>query len=169
LMNQEAQSCFLKTLEEPKGKTLLILISSKPDVLLPTIFSRCQAIKFLGRPIQYPEKVAEENRILSGLLEVASGGLSEKFKYAKSLDFEKHKLSVILEVFQKYLRYLLLSKMGAGEAGEKSRFSKMPSVLENYPVLKIKKITNLTEDILNKLLFTNVNSKLALEILLMEI
>ena len=46
LMNQEAQSCFLKTLEEPKGKTLLLLISSKPDMILPTIYSRCQQVKF---------------------------------------------------------------------------------------------------------------------------
>src|SRR3989344_4907934 len=45
-MNQEAQNCFLKTLEEPKGKTILILISSHPEVLLPTIISRCQIIKF---------------------------------------------------------------------------------------------------------------------------
>jgi len=45
-MNSEAQSCFLKTLEEPKGKTLLFLISSKPEILLSTIHSRCQNIKF---------------------------------------------------------------------------------------------------------------------------
>lgn len=45
-MNQEAQSCFLKTLEEPKGKTILILISSHPEMLLATILSRCQIIKF---------------------------------------------------------------------------------------------------------------------------
>lgn len=45
-MNTEAQNCFLKTLEEPKGKTILILISSHPEMLLSTILSRCQAIKF---------------------------------------------------------------------------------------------------------------------------
>ncbi|MBU3934732.1 hypothetical protein KKC00_02115 [Patescibacteria group bacterium] len=45
-MNKDAQSCFLKTLEEPKGQTILILISSKPEMLLSTILSRCQIIKF---------------------------------------------------------------------------------------------------------------------------
>jgi len=45
-MNTEAQNCFLKTLEEPKGKTILILISSHPEMLLSTISSRCQTIKF---------------------------------------------------------------------------------------------------------------------------
>src|SRR3989344_1386575 len=47
-MNVEAQNCFLKTLEEPRGKTLIILISPKPDMLLPTISSRCQMLKFFG-------------------------------------------------------------------------------------------------------------------------
>ena len=46
LMNTEAQNCLLKTLEEPKGDTILFLVTSKPDVLLPTIFSRCQTMKF---------------------------------------------------------------------------------------------------------------------------
>ena len=36
-MNQEAQNCFLKTLEEPKGNTLLFLITKSKDMLLSTI------------------------------------------------------------------------------------------------------------------------------------
>jgi len=46
LMNQEAQNSFLKTLEEPKGNTILILISEFPQMLLPTILSRVEKIKF---------------------------------------------------------------------------------------------------------------------------
>ncbi|MBZ9573009.1 hypothetical protein KJA17_02425 [Patescibacteria group bacterium] len=45
-LNTPAQNCLLKTLEEPKGKTLLILISSQPEMLLPTIISRTQILKF---------------------------------------------------------------------------------------------------------------------------
>lgn len=45
-LNEEAQSSFLKTLEEPKGKTLLILITEYPESLFPTILSRVQKIKF---------------------------------------------------------------------------------------------------------------------------
>src|SRR4030042_1240940 len=32
-MNQEAQSCLLKTLEEPSGNTLLFLITERPQML----------------------------------------------------------------------------------------------------------------------------------------
>lgn len=45
-MTPEAQNCFLKLLEEPKGKTLLILVTEYPDTILPTIISRVQVIRF---------------------------------------------------------------------------------------------------------------------------
>ncbi|MEK7562333.1 MAG: AAA family ATPase [Patescibacteria group bacterium] len=163
LMNQEAQNCFLKTLEEPKGKTILILVTSKPEMLLPTIFSRCQTIKFLGRPVQDPKKIDEENKILQDALKVVRCELSEKFKYAKSIDFEKQNAAEIVEVLQKYLRHLLMVKIGINKPDQADEnFLK-------YSAFEIKKIINLTEEILNKLLFTNANPKLALEILLMDI
>jgi len=46
LMTKDGQNSFLKTLEEPKGRTLLILITEAPERLLPTIPSRCEIIKF---------------------------------------------------------------------------------------------------------------------------
>ena len=53
LMNTEAQNALLKTLEEPQGRTLLILLTDQPDALLPTIRSRCRMIRFghLGREL----------------------------------------------------------------------------------------------------------------------
>ncbi len=46
-LNPAAQNAFLKTLEEPPGDTLIVLITSMPQSLLPTIRSRCQEIGFL--------------------------------------------------------------------------------------------------------------------------
>lgn len=45
-MNTEAQNALLKTLEEPPGKSILVLISSRPYALLPTVRSRCLAVRF---------------------------------------------------------------------------------------------------------------------------
>src|SRR5205823_976570 len=45
-LNQESANCFLKTLEEPPPRAVLILIGSTPDRQLPTIVSRCQVIRF---------------------------------------------------------------------------------------------------------------------------
>ena len=45
-MNFSAANAFLKTLEEPCGQVLLILITSQPSALLSTIRSRCQRLTF---------------------------------------------------------------------------------------------------------------------------
>ena len=46
LINPEAANAFLKTLEEPRPDTVLVLTTSTPDALLPTIRSRCQTVRF---------------------------------------------------------------------------------------------------------------------------
>ena len=45
-MNKSSQNAFLKTLEEPPGSTVLILITPNTGGLLPTIKSRCQILTF---------------------------------------------------------------------------------------------------------------------------
>jgi DNA polymerase-3 subunit delta' len=45
-MNNSAQNAFLKTLEEPPKESVIILITSSPTSLLPTIRSRCQMLGF---------------------------------------------------------------------------------------------------------------------------
>jgi DNA polymerase III subunit delta' len=45
-MNAASSNAFLKTLEEPPGEALIVLITSLPQSLLPTIRSRCQEIRF---------------------------------------------------------------------------------------------------------------------------
>lgn len=44
--NATTQNSILKTLEEPDGKTVIILVTSSPDRLLPTIRSRSQQVRF---------------------------------------------------------------------------------------------------------------------------
>ncbi|MDD5569096.1 MAG: DNA polymerase III subunit [Candidatus Pacebacteria bacterium] len=46
LMNLQAENALLKTLEEPRGKSVIILVSAFPDMLLPTVKSRMERIKF---------------------------------------------------------------------------------------------------------------------------
>lgn len=49
-MSEEAANAFLKLLEEPGSHTLIILITSGRDLLLPTIVSRTQQVGFLTVP-----------------------------------------------------------------------------------------------------------------------
>jgi DNA polymerase-3 subunit delta' len=45
-VNVEAQNALLKTLEEPPAASTFVLVTSRPDMLLPTVLSRCQRLRF---------------------------------------------------------------------------------------------------------------------------
>lgn len=49
-LNLAAGNALLKTLEEPPGKALLILITDNPGGVLPTVLSRCQRLHFSALP-----------------------------------------------------------------------------------------------------------------------
>jgi DNA polymerase-3 subunit delta' len=48
-----AQNALLKTLEEPPSSSVFLLVTSKPDLLLPTVRSRCPRLTF--RPLAADE------------------------------------------------------------------------------------------------------------------
>jgi DNA polymerase-3 subunit delta' len=49
-MNTESQNALLKTLEEPTAQAVIVLVASRPHVLLPTVRSRCFQIGFGAVP-----------------------------------------------------------------------------------------------------------------------
>ena len=51
----QAQNALLKTLEEPPSASAFLLVTSRPDALLPTVVSRCPRLRF--RPLD-PNDVA---------------------------------------------------------------------------------------------------------------
>jgi len=59
-MNSFAANAFLKTLEEPPGDSLIILISSNPDRLPDTIRSRCSRLNFTPLSNEACRKVIEK-------------------------------------------------------------------------------------------------------------
>ena len=154
-MTKDAQSCFLKTLEEPKGKTVIVLITSNPDLLLPTINSRCQQIKF-SNDLKSVMSI-EDQKILQDLSRVINLDLAEKFNYAKNINLEEGNFNKILSMLQSYFRNELLSKLGIGEYSQKS-----------YSIEKLKKIIKLIDKINHQSNTYNINQKLALEIILIE-
>lgn len=63
----EAANALLKTLEEPRPRVTFLLLSERPDRLLPTIRSRCQRVRF--RPL--PQAVLEHILTQQGIAEAA--------------------------------------------------------------------------------------------------
>jgi DNA polymerase-3 subunit delta' len=63
-MNEQSQNKMLKTLEEPASFAHLILLSSRPGKLLPTISSRCQLVRFdAPEPGQLAERLVAEQGV----------------------------------------------------------------------------------------------------------
>ena len=59
-MRDEAANAFLKLLEEPPERTVLILTAERTDVMLPTILSRCQRLRFDPLPAEAIEAALVE-------------------------------------------------------------------------------------------------------------
>lgn len=194
LMNSEAQNCFLKTLEEPKGKVIIILVTSYPEMLFETILSRVSQIKFfpvenkeiekyllkigqtkeksrqiallsMGRPGRAMElsqndgKIKESEKIISDLEKICQSDLGSRFLYAKKILSDEEgaslKLKEILEDWLNYFRAMLLDRISNKTSGR-------------YSIQKIKEIILKIQSIYYLISTTNVNQKLALEIVMME-
>ena len=100
-MNQSTANAFLATLESPPARSILIMVSSRPEMLLSTIRSRCQRINFSPLPINVMGRLLEER--LKGLdheqamlLSILSGGklghaLNEDLIEARDRSFDEFK------------------------------------------------------------------------------
>ena len=201
-MTREAQNCFLKTLEEPKGNTLLILVTEKPNFLLPTIISRCQSIKFYpvkkdeierylknqeglskpplrgeprssslsggeieeilkisqGRPGRAVESASSKEKFefykkrMKELDEILNSNLATRFRYAKEISGQEN-LREILEIWLNYFRNVFIKNCLISEV---KQFKRLKNILQ-----QIQRTIYLIST-------TNVNPRLALEILMLE-
>lgn len=169
-LNKEAQNCLLKSLEEPKGKTVFVLITQYPDILLPTIVSRCARIFFPFKKGKEEQKQdIYKNQEFANLI---NSNLAQRFAYVKGLFPEKSKsksddfsqLKSYLIAWLNFLRQLLLEKMGVAKDLTNGLGAKI-----NYTPKKIIRVIKKIQTALFSLDFTNVNAKLSVEIILLEL
>jgi DNA polymerase-3 subunit delta' len=64
-LNDSSANALLKVLEEPPHTSHIILLTSRPDMLLPTIRSRCQLIRFSPLSPEEIESHLVKNKIAS--------------------------------------------------------------------------------------------------------
>ena len=85
-LNEMAANKLLKTLEEPPARCLFLLLSAKPEFLLPTIVSRCQRVILSGETADddgvkargletKDDRIEEERRLLYVAMTRARVGL----------------------------------------------------------------------------------------------
>jgi DNA polymerase-3 subunit delta' len=56
-LNEHGQNALLKTLEEPPGRSVLVLVSSSAALLLPTVRSRCRIVRLDPLPAEVVARV----------------------------------------------------------------------------------------------------------------
>lgn len=100
LMNLDACNALLKTLEEPSGNTILILITSKPDFLPKTIISRLQEIRFKDIPLSKEFNKQE--------IELLKKPLSDVFKYIEGIYKNEAEVFSLLDSWLFWFRDLML-------------------------------------------------------------
>jgi DNA polymerase-3 subunit delta' len=200
-LNQEAYSCLLKTLEEPLGKAIMILISQARESLPKTILSRVESIKFQKTPTQEienyfisqgladqkakelaqvadgrpgialnyfndPEKIKNDLAKIEDIVKIKKSSLTYRFQYIKDLT-EGEQVVETLRTWMGFFRDAMLFKIGV--KNENQIYKNFYKEVEDLNVVKLKDILKKCEELNLLLTTTNVNQKLALETLMIEI
>ena len=184
LMNREAQNCFLKTLEEPKSSAILILVTEYPDFLLPTIFSRCERLKFYPVRKEEIKEYLKENDIIeeeaNNIISISLGRPGKIINFLKkpeSLESRKKAISDLARVMQsplsKRFQYAqeLLKREDMIEVLIVWLSHLRESLLLNNnakSLSKLRKILNAIQETIFLTSNTNTNLKLALEVMMAE-
>lgn len=177
LLNKEAQSALLKTLEEPKGKIVILLITEYPERLFPTIRSRCWQIKFglvkeeemsnLAEKIDIP--IHGRPGLLIDLLEDKSfrkkyetlreefqemleSSIAKKMEYVKKKSKSKEEVRCMLKIWLFCLKEKMMEEMKKDEMKDETL----------YMIKNIEKVLLLN-------LTTNTNTRLSLEKIILNI
>ena len=100
-MTSQASNCILKTLEEPNSKTILILITSKSELILPTIASRCQKINFLPvaeKEIEEGLNVNLQDDKLRQIIRLSNGRPGMAIQYIEDKELFENKDKIIAQL-----------------------------------------------------------------------
>lgn len=191
-LNPEAQNSLLKTLEEPKGNAILILVTDRPQLLFPTIRSRVQKIRFFpvpkseienylkkkdlgvketqeitrfsfGKPglaihfLESEKALASQNQKIKEVLQLSKAELASRFQYVKDLIAQKQSIHDVLNIWLRYFRGILLEKIKGSSGPSQYSLTKLQKIIQT-----IERINFLTER-------TNINQRLALEQIMLEL
>jgi DNA polymerase III subunit delta' len=191
-MTFQASNCLLKTLEEPAGNSVLILITARPQMLLPTIVSRCQIIKFLpvaqgeieksvknpklarlanGRPglaINYsenPELLENHNRIISQLEELLRSDLNKRYQYVEEMSKDVSQARQTLNDWLFWFRDLLLLSVNCPKL---TLYQNTQEYHNCYSLPKLRSILKAIRETDWLLSNPSINARLSLEVLMLE-
>ncbi len=102
-MNPAAQNALLKTLEEPLAGTVFLLLSESPELLLPTIVSRCRALKLHPWPDETVLAVLKNHGVAEEMakraLHVSGGSIGQALAIAADESYWQRRSDVMRDFF----------------------------------------------------------------------
>lgn len=187
-LNAESSNAFLKTLEEPPKNSVIILVTAKPQLLFPTIVSRCQTIRFYAFPRPMLENILVKDHGLDDQLAhflayYCEGSLGEALKF-KEQDMLNRKNRIIdgfilrdsgleaktrddlrfgLNIISSWFRDLYLMKSGISEDCliNRDRSDELQSMSRGYSLARLDSSMNIVSNSFSYV-DRNVNIKLIL-------
>ena len=114
-MHAESQNALLKTLEEPAGQAVIVLVASRPHVLLPTVRSRCFHVGFSAMP---PDDLARGLTALGiGPQEARARAALAEGRPGRALSLDLQALETRRDLLLSALEALAASPQAASELG----------------------------------------------------
>lgn len=186
-LTPEAQNSLLKVLEEPPKENILILITSKQNLIFPTVISRCKRINFTVLNSDFLKEILIRNFNLENLeahflayfsegrlgraLEFKDKGLFKKKNFiidnflspTPEVLLPKEDFNLILQVILSWFRDILLLKRGLSNYSliHLDQRKKLLGLLDKYEMAELEDIYKILKD---AFLYkeSNVNLKLIL-------
>ncbi len=185
LMNPFAQSALLKTLEEPKGRVVIILITQHPDLLIPTINSRVWRVNFSllkeeeikdfltelgeedvdeisklssGKPglakdlVEKKELRKNQKAQMNEFINLLNSNVAFRLNYIKGIKKERSEVKEMLKIWLSVLRGKMMEELKKGKISKETE-----------------KLIKNTQEALFLISTTNVNQKLYLEKIILNI
>jgi DNA polymerase-3 subunit delta' len=138
----EAGNALLKTLEEPPKNSVLILVTDSPELLLPTIRSRMQGVRFSNLPQNtvaeiLEEKIGLEKKEAFSLAELSTGSV------CKAMNFKDENMSM--------QRKSILNMLSEGSLGSmKGAVEKVEEIQSSLEQFKDELIAKINKESISK-------------------
>lgn len=110
-MTGEAPDAFLKTLEEPPPRTVLILVLARARAVPATVLSRCQIVRF--QPRAAADQAVDRAEAAQALAEVRAQGADALFRRAQPFERDRERAERFVDACWLHCRDLLVVKCGA--------------------------------------------------------
>jgi DNA polymerase III subunit delta' len=108
-LNAAAANAFLKTLEEPPPKSILMLLTTEPQRILETILSRCLRLSFAGEGVRFEPGLVEWLSAFGSAAGAPAGGLLARYRLLglilKKLGEQKEQIEKALSALSPLERY----------------------------------------------------------------